>query len=93
MSRFGSRVICSAKLVRRQRYKSDGYGTDKYWHEQAIQPREGIYIGMRHLSNGVRIWIGSEEGWSYEPREYITAALVVFNERENPMLVPLSALE
>ena len=45
--KLGDKVIVSAVLCRTQE------GKHRMWREMEIQPREGIYIGVRTLSNGV----------------------------------------
>ena len=89
--KLGDKVTCSAVYRRYADYSVRG-GVGKNWSRWAYGPRNGIYIGTRTLSNGVRVWEGSEEGMSYTPKEYLRAALVVFSTREKPMLVPLDAI-
>jgi len=91
--KLGDRVTCIAVLWRRTRYPDSGRRQWKYWDTKLITPREGIYIGTRTLFNGEREYIGSEEGVAFYPREHFRAALVVFSERENPVLVPIDGLE
>ena len=69
------------------------YGEDVFWECQVIPGREGIYIGKRTLSNGIRVWEGAMEEFSYSPSIYFGVALVVFSPRENPVYVPLDCLQ
>jgi hypothetical protein len=80
---FGSRVIVRAV------YRRYTYGNRREWHAVTIDDREGLYIGKRSLANGKIDW---SESVLYADRERIPAALVVFNERTNPVLVPFDAL-
>ena len=88
---LGDRVLCSAVLWRRTEVRSR-QNDRKYWDTKTIEPREGVYIGMRTLANGERWW-EDEVGYVFEPKEHFRAALVVFSERENPVLIPLDALQ
>lgn len=90
---FGAVVTVSAVYRRRYQHNEQGprWGVRKYWDAWKIKPRDGLYIGGRTLSNGQR-WYEDEVGAVYEPAEYFRAALVVFSERERPVLVPLDAL-
>lgn len=90
--KLGDKVTVATVLYRREKPNLTGYGCLKYWDRRTIKAREGIYIGKRTLSNGSRVWHGSEEGFEYNPQEYLQAALVVFSERERPVLVPMDAL-
>jgi hypothetical protein len=83
---FGATVTVISMLKRRCK------GYEKYWEPTPITPRKGILIGYRNLSNGVRDW-ESEVGYIYTPKKYLRAAVVVFSDRENPVYVPVSAME
>lgn len=91
---FGTRVRVSAKLRRGADVYSHGR-RGKLWMRTPIAPREAIYIGKRTLSDGKRETEDVGEGviYIYWPERYFSAALVVFNERERPALVPWDALE
>lgn len=92
---FGSRVNVHAVYKRRQRYTNDRSGRWwKWWEVQPLsKPREALYIGYRTLQDGHADYIGPEEGTAFYPDRHYRAALVVFNERERPVLVPLDSLE
>ncbi len=87
--KFGDTITVDAVYRRRLRVH-ERQTNEKFWDARAIKPREGIYIGQRTLSNGLR-WFEDEVGMVYEPKHYFRAALVVFNERENPVLVPIES--
>lgn len=91
--RFGDRVSVSAVYERARSYKSNG--TWKKWWEPCRlgTPREALYIGYRTVVDGEADYIGEEEGTAFTPERHYRAALVVFSERERPVLVPLDALE
>jgi hypothetical protein len=95
---FGATVTVRSTLHRRYRseIRNDRYGGTyraelKVWEEKATEPRQGLLIGYRNLSNGTREY-DSECGYLYIPKEYFRAAVVVFSERENPVYVPISGL-
>ena len=57
------------------------------WIEGPLeQPRTGIVIGKRTLSNGFTS-VEPGEGILYTPTDYINVLLVVFNLKENPVKV------
>jgi len=87
--RLGEHVTCAAVLERRTIYRGSR-GDEKRWEPRAIELRDGIFIGWRTLSNGMREW-RNDEGYCYTPAEYIGAALVVFSLHENPAYVPIDA--
>lgn len=84
---FGDKVVVT-EVYQRRGAASSGR-SPKYWERKSIQRRKGLYIGTRTLANGVTEWVGSEEGYCFFPREHFKAALVVFSERERPVLVPI----
>lgn len=69
------------------------YRVRKYWYAKECKPRTGLIVGIRTLSNGTREWIDSEKGYEYNPIEYLQAALVVFDMRRKPVLVPIDAIQ
>lgn len=87
--KLGEEIEVKSILVRIRTYNdSEPY---KYveWSEYPLeQPKTGIIIGKRTLSNG---FTSTEpgEGTLYTPTDYINVALVVFNLRENPVKVLL----
>jgi hypothetical protein len=93
---FGARVRASATLRRRRRSRGRSWHDDKWWEERPLEtPRDGLYIGKRTISDGYTEVEDTGEGvlYIYNPEQHYTAALVVFSERERPVLVPWSALE
>jgi hypothetical protein len=85
---FGARVIVRAV------YRRYAYGERRReWHAVTIDDREGIYIGKRSLANGEIQWDDDPGGAGFRAdRERLSAALVVYNEHRNPVLVPFDAL-
>jgi hypothetical protein len=87
---FGDRVIVRAE------YRRYAYGERRReWHAVTIDDREGLYIGRRWLANGEMEWDEYAPGGAgfHADKERIPAALVVFSERTNPVLVPFDAVE
>jgi hypothetical protein len=86
--KFGDIVEVTEVLRRKCRGSDSMYCKYKYWHPVKIAPKKGIFIGTRTLSDGTREW-DSEAGYYFIPKEHFPAALVVFNEKENPEYVRL----
>ena len=87
---FGTRVIVRAE------YRRYSYGARRReWHAVTIDDREGLYIGKRSLANGEMEWDDDALGGAgfHADKERIPAALVVYSEFRNPVLVPFDALE
>jgi hypothetical protein len=86
---FGARVRVTATLRRRT---IDTHTPRRAWKPWPLSAaREGLYIGRRTLYDGKVIY--EEYGIEFHPESHFTAALVVFSERERPVLVPFDALE
>ena len=70
--------------------------THKVWISQAEQglpvsmaePREGIVVGTRVLSNGRLQWNGYDEPVEYILTDTVTAVLVAYDLRRKPVLIP-----
>lgn len=94
---LGQPVLFTAFLKRKTEYR-DGYPTSKYrtrdtwkiWDRVPMQEGsqvEGIIIGTRTLVNGIRDYIGYEEGYQFIPKERVKVFLVAFDMRQNPVYV------
>lgn len=78
------KLIRSSKTVDRKRYK--------YWkHFEFIKSRSGIFLGNRTLSNGF-VEYDSDDGYSFDGKEYIKVALICLSERECPIYVPIDSV-
>ena len=91
--KLGDRVVAKGTIRRTGTYIPNG--RDKAFWVPVIwkAPRKGLFIGYRFLSNG-EIQPGSyDEGAIYHSKEHFKVALVVFNERINPIYVLLDMLE
>ena len=89
---FGSRVVVQGTLRRTGDYIPNGrdkvYWVPVIWENQ----KTGLLIGWRTLSNG-EVAAGSyDEGAVYYPKEHFKVGLVVFDERTNPVYVPMDLL-
>ena len=86
---FGGRVRVTAE------YRRYAYGERRReWHAVTVNERDGIYIGKRSLANGEIQWDDDPGGAGFHAdKERIAAALVVYSERRNPVLVPFDAVE
>ena len=98
---FGEPVVFNHRLVRRMRWKDYRYGSQphqvrhdqaKVWVEEELRPNnplpvKGLWIGMRRLSDGIRVHLGYEEGIVFEPERSFWAHLVVYSELRSPVYV------
>lgn len=89
---IGTRIEFTATLKRRTNYPHGEYGAQKYWFRNECAPTTGLIIGLRTLSNGKRMWIGSEEGFEYTPTEHFRALLIAYAMNRKPVLVPLESV-
>ena len=86
--KLGDRVTVTRVLKR----MAEG-NNKKYWQRRKIVHRQGLLIGIRTLSDGIRRWDGYEDGgWSYEAKDHFKAAMVVFSLKEKPVFVDLQDL-
>lgn len=74
-----------------QRENSYGWWRKKVWFPTDGPFREGIVIGKRTLSNGLRET--GDDYINYTPKEHFTAYLVVFDLRRAPVAVRPEDLE
>lgn len=88
--KFGQFVTVNA--IYKRRGASTSGASRKVWEAKSITTRDALYVGWRTLSNGRVTWEGSEEGYVFWPEEHFKAALVIFSEREKPVLVPMDAV-
>lgn len=87
---LGQAVTFSATL---QRKIERGRHADRLaWHAQQHEPRAGIYLGTRTLSDGTRLWESEEVGYIFSPTAYHTVVLVAYSLTRNPVYVPLNAV-
>lgn len=94
--KFLDRVKISNILVRKHgvRKEENKYNSRncKYWEEKKIPETTATFLGFRTLSNGINDF-DSECGIIYCATDYVSAALVVFNEREKPVYVAIKELK
>ena len=63
------------------------------WREMTVKPAiRGIYAGYRYLQNGRIESIGYDEGNCFIQTDTFRCALIIENERKNPVRVPFDAL-
>ena len=85
---LGDRVTVKAQYTRQKR------GPRRRWVAETQSERSAIFVGWRHLANGyMENYDGSQGCAEWRPQETIKAALVVFNERKNPVYVPVDAIK
>lgn len=95
---LGQRVKFTAVYQRHWKPSTDKVTHDgrKVWmvHEQPHQipqPWEGVLVGLRTLSNGTIRW-DYDSGTDYRVTETLPAALVAYDLRRTPVLVPMDHL-
>ena len=90
--KLGDRIKATARLDRKTRSAGEGKGWNrKQWERSDHDPKEGVFIGTRTLQDGVRQW-DSDYGREWIKERHFEAALVVYNERQSPVHVPLDCL-
>ncbi len=88
---LGQKVTFTRTLNRRSRYDWNAHQTVKRWEtfayegEPEPEPREGILIGVRTLSNGHVIYHGFEDGSEYVGVHFFKAYLIAFDLRRAPV--------
>jgi len=86
--RFGDVVIVKGGLDRKFRVRTPK--NIKEWDRYEFkQPRTGILIGFRTLTNGTITYGSYDEPTEYRPTEHFKAALVALGPRTKPILVRL----
>lgn len=91
---MGARILATAKMHRRY----GAYGTSKedsvWWEviDLSKNPLAGIYVGWRSLQNG-RVHRDFGEGSYFQQSGVVRCALIVTNERYNPVRVPFEQIE
>lgn len=85
--KYGDAVKATHKLKRIR--CGDGF-MDREWRRVVCEIKGGLFLGFRWISNG-SVWIDNE-GFDYNRKETIKAALVSPSERKNPVYVPLDAI-
>lgn len=89
---FGSRVLVTATLDRRAtRDRATGIWHARWHVRQLPEPRIGLLIGYRTLSNGTLV-SGLAGLESYARQESVRAALVVFGPRSATVYAPVDAV-
>lgn len=84
-------IFLKRSWVEARRENFSGHYQNKVWFPTEGPIREGLVIGKRTLSNGLREW--DEDGVSYQPGEFLPAYLVVFDLRRAPVPVRPEDLE
>jgi hypothetical protein len=84
---LGNHIKISARYER----ISNDY-SKRLWIEQPYEKTGCVFLGIRQLQNGV-INYYDNDGKFWQPFEYISAALVCTSVRQNPIYVPLDAIE
>lgn len=92
--KLGQPVKFAAHLVRKTIIKpGQGWGfAGKEWHRSVYpEPRDGVLIGMRTVTDGHRVNLG-DEGLAYKATKTHRVAVVAFALHRAPVLVTLADL-
>lgn len=92
--KLGQQVKAAAHLVRKTIIKpGQGWGfAGKEWQRSVYpDPRAGVLVGLRTVTNGHRVNLG-EEGIAYKATSHQRVAVVAFDLRHAPKLVALDDL-
>jgi len=94
---FLDKVVAKGTLRRTETFVPQGRERGKIRKEWVNriwkEPKEGILIGWRWLSDGEVEYSYDDEPPIYYKKLHFKVALVLFNERENPKYVPINLLE
>ena len=85
MPDFGERVSIKEKYRRQIKWRNKEYVTEPF-------EAEGIFLGCRIITNGKTDY-DSEEGYTWRAKRRFKVALVCLNQNENPVYVPLDAIQ
>lgn len=93
---FGQKVTIAQKYYRKCENRvvhTTGFTRGEEWKVWATRgyAKEGVFLGYRTLSNGIRYY-EADEGYYFGPEERIKAALVYPGPHLNPVYVPLDAI-
>lgn len=89
---LGAQCAYTARLARAG-YRAYRESSRKVWRRTDLEIAiPCVYIGWRTLSDGTNDY-EPEEGYTYVAERHFDAALVVYDVRCKPVLVPFDALE
>lgn len=93
MMKLGDDVVLTrqVKLVRKVDCSRKVCGVYKSWEEEAFALGGGIFLGYRHLQNGVRT--NTDYGCEFAQDETVKVALICYSATRNPIYVPADAIE
>lgn len=93
--KLGQPITFTKTLMRKDEYRRNDFGWNERYREwkteELREPKNGIIIGYRNLSNG-RADYEHECGWLYTPQSHFKALVVVTSLRSKPIIVPMSEL-
>lgn len=70
-----------------------GSGYQAFWNQRKLaKPKAGVLVGLRTLTDG-ETRFSVEDGNVYHPRKTVKAALVSYDLRRKPVLVPIEHLQ
>jgi hypothetical protein len=83
-------VETSHTLTRRSEYSG------KSWRKKWVReenPRQGVIVGIRHLTNGRNEYGNGENGIVYIHEEFLVAALIAYDLKRKPVLALLQDIK
>ena len=89
---LGQEITVTQKLVKKLHRDTSPGGQqeeERTWETEHIEPTQALVIGLRHLQNGLRIWLGFDDGFSWECKQAFPCLLVVTDLRRKPFYVPI----
>ena len=90
---LGERVFIKNRLVRNRVWQG-GRSQKISWEDKPIESVVGIYAGYRVIQNGVLTIPGNyDESACFTISSTITCAIVIINERKNPVRVGFDSME
>lgn len=90
MIKFGTRYFIDHYLIRKETWDEEKHIYRKFWEKVPFKKKgnqvfkEGIYLGDRTLSNGVK-----DTDMNYMAKEHFNAQLFCFDPNRNPVYVLL----
>ena len=93
---FGDMVSITHKYRRKTEYRKNSKNalmniTWKMWTRELYEHSDCIFLGYRHIADGIREY-EYEAGYYFYPKEYFKVALVCINDKTNPVYVPLNCV-
>lgn len=83
---FGDLVHVRA-ILQRHAAMTKGYGLDKEWRPEPVDPQNALFIGWRYLADG-HVSYDYDDGPQFRKMRTRLAAVIVFCPTRNPVYAP-----